>query len=53
MLKVLGDGGLPSSINQQVASYDVLDLMRVTVENMYGIFNTSDLCFTKIKHTLV
>ena len=45
--------GLPSSINKQVASCNVLYIVRVTVENICGIFNISNLCFTKITHTLV
>lgn len=50
MLKVSGDQGHvpPSSINQQVASYNVLYLVRVAVENINGILNISNLCFTKI-----
>lgn len=54
MLKVPGDQGHgpPSSINQQVASYNVLYLMRVSVENISRILNISNLCFTKIRHTL-
>lgn len=55
MLEVLGDQGhsLPSPINQQIASYNVLHLMRVAVENISGIVNIfSNLCFTKFMYTL-
>lgn len=41
VLKVPGDQehGLPSSINQQVVSYNILHLMSVAIENISQIFN--------------
>lgn len=53
-LKVPRDQGhvLPTSMSQQVASDNVLHLMRVSVENVSGIFNISNYGFTKIRHTL-
>lgn len=54
MLKVPGDQGhgLHRSINQQVASYNVLHLMRVAIETISRIYTFSNLCCTKIRHTL-